>query len=108
MFLGAEADVIVGIYSNLLTFLGGGRACIGFKFSQLEMSACRCVVSLDNELIPAPPAAEVVLVMLLSKFTFAPSDQDVYWNLAGIQYPTVGKNSPQPQLPMKVGFVGSS
>ena len=38
MFLGAEADVIVGIYSNLLTFLGGGRACIGFKFSQLEMS----------------------------------------------------------------------
>ena len=38
VFLGAEADVIVGIYSNLLTFLGGGRACIGFKFSQLEMS----------------------------------------------------------------------
>ncbi|KAG5353552.1 hypothetical protein C0989_005524 [Termitomyces sp. Mn162] len=29
---------IPGIYSHLLTFLGGGRACIGFKFSQLEMS----------------------------------------------------------------------
>ena len=23
-----------------MTFLGGGRACIGFKFSQLEMSTC--------------------------------------------------------------------
>ncbi|GLB40486.1 putative cytochrome P450 [Lyophyllum shimeji] len=29
---------IPGIYSNLMTFLGGGRACTGFKFSQLEMS----------------------------------------------------------------------
>ncbi|KAI4517813.1 cytochrome P450, partial [Schizophyllum commune Loenen D] len=27
-----------GVYSNLMTFLGGGRACIGFKFAQLEMS----------------------------------------------------------------------
>ena len=29
---------IPGVYANLMTFLGGGRACIGFKFSQLEMS----------------------------------------------------------------------
>ncbi|KAF8955779.1 cytochrome P450 [Flammula alnicola] len=27
-----------GIYSHLMTFIGGSRACIGFKFSQLEMS----------------------------------------------------------------------
>ncbi|EPS93818.1 hypothetical protein FOMPIDRAFT_1135460 [Fomitopsis schrenkii] len=76
---------VPGVYSHLMTFIGGGRACIGFKFSQLEM--------------------KVVLVMLLSKFTFAPSEKGVYWNLAGIQYPTVGKISSQPQLPMKVGFV---
>ncbi|EPS93813.1 hypothetical protein FOMPIDRAFT_1055630 [Fomitopsis schrenkii] len=79
---------IPGVYSHLMTFLGGGRACIGFKFSQLEM--------------------KVVLVILLAKFTFAPSDQGVFWNLAGIQYPTVSKDSVQPQLPMKVGFVKSS
>ncbi|KAF8968134.1 cytochrome P450 [Flammula alnicola] len=29
---------IPGVYSHLLTFIGGGRSCIGFKFSQLEMS----------------------------------------------------------------------
>ncbi|KAJ3475171.1 hypothetical protein NLI96_g12013 [Meripilus lineatus] len=28
---------IPGVYSNLMTFGGGGRSCIGFKFSQLEM-----------------------------------------------------------------------
>ncbi|KAI0721447.1 cytochrome P450 [Fomitopsis betulina] len=79
---------VPGVYSHLMTFIGGGRACIGFKFSQLEM--------------------KVVLVMLLAKFTFAPSDQEIYWNLAGIQYPTVGNDSSQPQLPMKVGLVKSS
>ena len=92
-----------------MTFLGGGRACIGFKFSQLEMSAC-CSVLLDTcafVLIFIPPIAEAVLVTLLSKFTFAPSDRDVYWNLAAIQYPTVGKNSTRPELPMKVRFMES-
>jgi cytochrome P450 len=29
---------IPGVYSHLMTFSGGPRACIGFKFSQLEMS----------------------------------------------------------------------
>ncbi|KAI0737371.1 hypothetical protein C8Q80DRAFT_318504 [Daedaleopsis nitida] len=28
---------IPGIYSHLMTFISGGHACIGFKFSQLEM-----------------------------------------------------------------------
>ncbi|KAL0060215.1 hypothetical protein AAF712_012970, partial [Marasmius tenuissimus] len=32
----AEAK-IPGIYSHLMTFIGGGRSCIGFKFSQTEM-----------------------------------------------------------------------
>ncbi|EPS98331.1 hypothetical protein FOMPIDRAFT_1024655, partial [Fomitopsis schrenkii] len=61
---------IPGVYSHLMTFLGGGRACIGFKFSQLEM--------------------KIVLAMLLSKFTFAPSDKEIRWNIGGILYPTVG------------------
>jgi cytochrome P450 len=29
---------VPGVYSHLMTFLGGPRSCIGFKFSQLEMS----------------------------------------------------------------------
>ncbi|KAM5533780.1 hypothetical protein V8D89_012555 [Ganoderma adspersum] len=74
---------VPGIYSNLMTFLGGGRACIGFKFSQLEM--------------------KVVLCLLLSKFTFASSEKKVTWNLSGVRFPTVG-TSMKPSLPMKVGL----
>ncbi|KAI0365140.1 cytochrome P450 [Pilatotrama ljubarskyi] len=74
---------IPGIYSNLMTFLGGGRACIGFKFSQLEM--------------------KVILCQLLTKFTFAPSDKPVVWNLSGIRFPTVGEST-KPSLPMRVGL----
>lgn len=51
--------------------------------------------------------AEVVLAMLFSKFAFAPSDKNIYWNIAGIQYPTVDKNL-RPEMPMKVSFVKSS
>ncbi|KAH9929175.1 cytochrome P450 [Fomitopsis serialis] len=75
---------IPGVYSHLMTFLGGGRACIGFKFSQLEM--------------------KIVLSVLLANFTFAPSGKEIFWNVAGIQYPTVGM-SPVPEMPMKVGLV---
>ncbi|KAI0657085.1 cytochrome P450 [Cubamyces menziesii] len=74
---------VPGIYSHLMTFLGGGRSCIGFKFSQLEM--------------------KVVLSLLLMKFTFAPSDKPIVWNIAGIRYPTVG-DATTPSLPMKVGL----
>ncbi|KAI0760472.1 cytochrome P450 [Fomes fomentarius] len=74
---------IPGIYSNLMTFLGGGRACIGFKFSQLEM--------------------KVVLCQLLSTFTFSPSDTPIVWNLAGIRFPSV-RNGTKASLPLKVGL----
>ncbi|KAL1739497.1 cytochrome P450, partial [Schizophyllum fasciatum] len=53
-----------GVYSNLMTFLGGGRACIGFKFSQLEM--------------------KVVLVELVDAFKFAPSKKVLKWRMANI------------------------
>ncbi|KAI0628909.1 cytochrome P450 [Trametes polyzona] len=74
---------IPGIYSNLMTFLGGGRACIGFKFSQLEM--------------------KVVLCQLLSKFTLAPSKKPVVWNLSGIRFPSVGGDI-KASLPMMVSL----
>ncbi|KAH9857411.1 cytochrome P450 [Lenzites betulinus] len=74
---------IPGIYANLMTFLGGGRACIGFKFSQLEM--------------------KVVLCLLLLKFKFELSDKPIQWNVSGIQFPTV-ENSTRPTLPMKLSL----
>ncbi|KAI0659771.1 cytochrome P450 [Cubamyces menziesii] len=79
----AEAK-IPGVYANLMTFWGGSRACIGFKFSQLEM--------------------KVVLSTLISTFTFELSDKPIAWNLAGVVYPTAGPDS-KLSLPLKVGLV---
>ncbi|KAJ7209382.1 cytochrome P450 [Mycena haematopus] len=74
---------IPGVYSNLMTFLGGPRSCIGFKFSQLEM--------------------KVILSLLVGRFKFSPSDKDseISWKMSSIAVPNVGSD-PAPQLPMKV------
>ncbi|KAF8199601.1 cytochrome P450 [Pholiota molesta] len=74
---------IPGIYSHLMTFLGGGRACIGFKFSQLEM--------------------KVVLLLLIDAFRFRPSDKEIFWQMNGIATPVLAKGTNKhPQLPMIV------
>ncbi|KAI0072182.1 cytochrome P450 [Panus rudis PR-1116 ss-1] len=75
---------IPGVYSNLMTFIGGSRACIGFKFSQLEM--------------------KVILSVLLTSFECSLPDckDDLFWNLSGVFYPTVGKDSNSPSFPMKL------
>ncbi|OJT02968.1 Cytochrome P450 6a2 [Trametes pubescens] len=73
-----ESAAIPGVYSNLMTFLGGSRSCIGFTFSQLEM--------------------KVVLSEMIANFTFASSDKPVVWNLSGISYPTISTESTKPEL----------
>ncbi|KAK7696401.1 hypothetical protein QCA50_001055 [Cerrena zonata] len=79
---------VPGVYSNLMTFLGGGRACIGFKFSQLEM--------------------KVVLSVLVEHLKFELPKEEIYWNTAGIQFPTLGRESDHSQLPLKVSLVKSA
>ena len=46
----------------------------------------------------------LVLSTLLSKFkvTLADNVDEVYWNLAPVQYPTVGKESDRPEYPIKL------
>ncbi|KAI0347457.1 cytochrome P450 [Trametopsis cervina] len=73
---------IPGVYAHQMTFLGGGRACIGFKFSQLEM--------------------KVVLSVLLESFKFSLGQKDITWNFASPAYPTVGKISTKASLPLNV------
>ncbi|KAH9848267.1 cytochrome P450 [Lenzites betulinus] len=72
---------IPGVYTNLMTFWGGGRSCIGFKFAQLEM--------------------KVVLAELLSTFNFEKTDARIVWNLTEVIFPTVGTDD-SPGYPMKV------
>ncbi|KAH9846410.1 cytochrome P450 [Lenzites betulinus] len=76
---------IPGIYSNLMTFAGGSRSCIGFKFSQLEM--------------------KVVLTVLLSKLKFEMTDRPIAWNSAAVIYPTTGEGSDRPEMFLKVTLV---
>ncbi|KAH9952184.1 cytochrome P450 monooxygenase [Amylocystis lapponica] len=76
---------IPGVYANLMSFLGGGRACIGFKYAELEM--------------------KVVLTILLSTFTFELTDKPIVWNVAHVHYPTVGHESNKLELPLRVGLV---
>ncbi|KAI0076682.1 cytochrome P450 [Panus rudis PR-1116 ss-1] len=77
---------IPGVYSHLLTFNGGTRACIGFKFAQLEM--------------------KVVLATLVSTFKFELPEKEIKWHPTEIQYPTVvGGNSSRAELPLRVSLV---
>ncbi|KAI0333103.1 cytochrome P450 [Cubamyces sp. BRFM 1775] len=73
---------IPGVYSHLMTFIGGSRACIGFKFAELEM--------------------KIVLATLLPAFKFELSDKPIFWNAAGITYPSVGDYKRPPEMPLKV------
>ncbi|ESK90096.1 hypothetical protein Moror_7835 [Moniliophthora roreri MCA 2997] len=77
---------IPGVYSHLMTFNGGGRSCIGFKFSQLEM--------------------KVVLAHLVETFEFAPSDKEIFWQYSGVCHPFVHEEGKkQVKMPMKMSLV---
>ncbi|KAI1782173.1 cytochrome P450 [Ganoderma leucocontextum] len=80
-----EAARVPGVYPNLMSFHGGSRSCIGFKYAQLEL--------------------KVVLAVLVANFTFAPSDKEIVWNNAGVAYPSVGKESKTPEMPLRVSAI---
>ncbi|TCD69766.1 cytochrome P450-dit2 [Steccherinum ochraceum] len=69
---------VPGVYSHLLTFTAGARSCLGFRFAELEM--------------------KVILSTLLSSFKFSVSDKEIVWNMAGVRFPTAGKESIEPSL----------
>ncbi|KAI0039847.1 hypothetical protein FA95DRAFT_1503644, partial [Auriscalpium vulgare] len=79
-----EEARIPGIYSNTMTFLGGSRACIGFRFSQLGL--------------------KVTLAQLIPSFRFSPSKkEEIEWRFGATTIPGVkGSDSLDPQLPMIV------
>ncbi|KAH9933808.1 cytochrome P450 [Fomitopsis serialis] len=75
---------IPGVYSNLLTFIGGKKSCIGFKFAEMEI--------------------KVVIAVLVSAFTFESTNKPISWATAINMYPAVGKDGIKPELPLRVAL----
>ncbi|EJC98496.1 cytochrome P450 [Fomitiporia mediterranea MF3/22] len=74
-----------GVYSQMMTFLGGGRACIGFKFAEMEL--------------------KLALYMLLTKFLFEPGPE-ISWKIGFVQHPVI--NEPgfeNGTVPLKVSLL---
>jgi len=82
-----KKDILVGIYSNLLTFAGGARSCLGWHFAVLEIQA--------------------FLVEMIGKFEFGMTDQAarVSRQLSGMMVPMVdGEPERSTQLPLAVSI----
>lgn len=76
------------MFGARMTFLGGGRACIGARFSQLEISESSYFLHWPLFHIDGINFTEVVLALLLDAFRFAPTDQKVIWRWNGVVQPT--------------------
>ncbi|KAI9440830.1 cytochrome P450 [Lactarius indigo] len=75
---------IQGVYANMMTFIGGPRSCVGFKFLQLEI--------------------KVALSQIIPAFRFAPAEADIVWRFGVIASPSVkgSVGSYSPKLPILV------
>lgn len=51
---------IPGVWGHLMSFLGGPRACIGYRFSLVEMKALMFTLIRNFEFEPALPEGEIV------------------------------------------------
>ena len=45
---------------------------------------------------------EEVLAVLLPKFSFELTDQEITWNSSAVTYPTMGEESSKPEMLLKV------
>ncbi|KAI0047498.1 cytochrome P450, partial [Auriscalpium vulgare] len=81
-----------GVYASMMTFLGGGRACIGFKFAEMEIKQ--------------------VITALISTLHFSlPSNKDIYWKINVLQVPVVRPpygDGVTPTVPLDVRLVRES
>ncbi|KAG2347625.1 cytochrome P450 [Suillus weaverae] len=85
-----------GIYSNMMTFLGGSRSCIGFKFAEMEMK-------------------EILAALILRLHFALPTDPDanghikeIQWKLKAFHTPVVKSpagDGVTPQIPLNIRMV---
>lgn len=49
-----------------------------------------------------PFVSEVVLAVLLPKFSFELTDKPIVWNSSAVNYPTMGEESTKPEMLLRV------
>ncbi|KAF9238219.1 cytochrome P450 [Melanogaster broomeanus] len=77
---------IPSVFSHMMTFMGGPKACIGFKFAEIEM--------------------KTVLSVILESFRFKPS-REIVWTRIGISAPRIKDSKDETyQLPLNVELIG--
>ncbi|KAF5313131.1 hypothetical protein D9619_003761 [Psilocybe cf. subviscida] len=64
-----SAVKLPGVFQNMMSFLGGGRSCVGYKFALLEM--------------------KIILAVLISRFAFSTTQDEIVWNLSQIISPSI-------------------
>ncbi|KAF5344274.1 hypothetical protein D9758_012335 [Tetrapyrgos nigripes] len=79
------AHNIPGVWSHLMTFIGGPRACIGWRFSVVEMKALLFTLVRAFEFDLAVPKEEIIF----KKGVMAPLARPAAKNLPGHQLPVV-------------------
>ncbi|KAG1862542.1 cytochrome P450 [Suillus subalutaceus] len=85
-----------GVYSNMMTFLGGSRSCIGFKFAEMEMK-------------------QIIAALVLRLHFVLPTDPDanghikeIQWKLKAFHTPVVkppAGDGVSPAVPLNVRLV---
>ncbi|KAG1775387.1 cytochrome P450 [Suillus placidus] len=85
-----------GVYSNMMTFLGGSRSCIGFKFAEMEMK-------------------QIIAALVLRLHFALPTDSDanghikeIQWTLKAFHTPVVkppAGDGVSPTVPLNVRLV---
>ncbi|KAF9235019.1 cytochrome P450 [Melanogaster broomeanus] len=82
--LSVTAAHVPSVYSHIMTFLGGGRACLGFKYAELEM--------------------KIVLSVMLESFRFKPS-HEIVWTIF-FSVPRIKDSKDETsQLPLSVELI---
>ncbi|KAJ8488872.1 hypothetical protein ONZ45_g13796 [Pleurotus djamor] len=66
---GNNEHKLPGIYAGTLSFLGGGRSCVGYKLADIEM--------------------KIIISTLVSRFRFSLTKDTIVWNLSQIISPSV-------------------
>jgi len=74
-----------GAFSNLMTFGGGPRSCVGLKHAELELKA--------------------FLFFLIESFKFTRGNADVVWNTAFVVSPSSSKESTKTEMSLHVELI---